>query len=70
MLSQKKFSLPDDLTQQVNEPQAGFEKAELELLKVGILSSYTQRFETMMNLIKLGIMLKNAKIVHQKSSAK
>jgi hypothetical protein len=50
---------------QVNEPQADYEKAELDLLREGIKRSYTQRFETMMQLIKVGIMMKNAKIIHK-----
>ena len=51
---------------QVNEPQADYEKAELDLLKEGINRTHTERFQMMMKLIKVGRMLKNAKITHQK----
>jgi hypothetical protein len=50
---------------EVNEPAADYEKAELDLLRDGIKRTYTERFETMMQLIKVGIMLKNAKIIHK-----
>ncbi len=65
MSSQKKYSIPEEDNQQLNEPQADYEKAELDLLRDGLRSTYTQRFEMMMKLIKVGIMLKNAKIVHK-----
>lgn len=54
-----------DTDNQVNEPQADYDKAELDLLREGINRTYTQRFETMMQLIKVGIMMKNAKIIHK-----
>lgn len=65
MPSQKKYSIPKEDHQELNEPQADYEKAELDLLRDGIRSSYTERFEMMMKLIKVGIMLKNAKIIHK-----
>lgn len=54
-----------DTDNQVNEPQADYDKAELDLLGEGINRTYTQRFETMKQLIKVGIMMKNAKIIHK-----
>ena len=54
-----------DTDNQVNEPQADYDKGELDLLREGINRTYTQRFETMMQLIKVGIMMKNAKIIHK-----
>ena len=54
-----------DTDNQVNEPQADYDKAELDLLREGINRTYTQRFITMMQLIKVGIMMKNAKIIHK-----
>jgi hypothetical protein len=50
---------------EVNEPQADYEKAELDPIRHSLSRTYAQRFETMMSLIKIGIMFKNAKIVHQ-----
>ena len=54
-----------DTDNQVNEPQADYDKGELDLLGEGINRTYTQRFETMKQLIKVGIMMKNAKIIHK-----
>jgi len=39
-----------------------YEKAELDLLRDALKRSYTERFDKMMQLIKMNIMLKNAKI--------
>lgn len=64
MSFQKDQDIPD-VPNQVNEPQADYEKAELDLLKDGIQRTDTQRFETMMQLIKLGVMMKAAKIIHK-----
>lgn len=50
----------------VEEPQANYAKAEEDLLKKALSSTYTERFHTMTRLMKLGLMLKSAKIVHKK----
>ncbi len=65
MSFQKKNNDFNQTVNQVNEPQADYEKAELDLLRDGINRTCTQRFETMMQLIKVGIMIKNAKIIHK-----
>jgi hypothetical protein len=39
-----------------------YEKAELDLLRHALKRSYTERFDKMMQLIKMNIMLRNAKI--------
>lgn len=44
---------------------ADFEKAEMDLLKNALDKNSSQRFDTLMQLIKLGFMLKNAKISHK-----
>ena len=49
--------------QNLNDPEAGYEKAERDLLKAALQRSYTERFHVMMQLIKRGIMFKNAKII-------
>jgi hypothetical protein len=46
----------------LNEPVSDYEKAELDLLRSALNKSYTERFLTMMRLIKMGIMFRNAKI--------
>lgn len=50
----------------VEEPKADYGKAEEDLLKKALSSTYTQRFHAMTRLMKLGAMLKSAKIVHKK----
>ena len=52
----------NDLANHVNEPSPDYEKAELDLLKTALNRSYTERFHVMMQLIKRGIMFRNAKI--------
>lgn len=49
----------------VNEPEADYEKAELDLIRNALKRSHGERFEIMMSLIKTGIMLKNAKLTHK-----
>lgn len=46
----------------LNEPTPDYEKAELDLLRDALKTSYTERFHKMMQLMKRDIMLKNAKI--------
>ena len=48
-----------------SEPQADYEKAEMDLLRDGLKRSYTERFKMMTTLMKIGFMLKNAKIIHK-----
>lgn len=47
------------------EPTANYEKAELDLLKEALERSSSQRFDKLMQLVKIGFMLKNAKITHK-----
>ena len=47
------------------EPTADYEKAENDLLKKALSSSYTERFHTMARLMKLNMVLKSAKITHK-----
>jgi hypothetical protein len=46
----------------MNEPVPDYEKAELDLLRNALNKSYTERFLTMMRLIKMSRMFRNAKI--------
>ena len=50
----------------VEEPTADYQKAENDLLKKALSSSYTERFHTMARLMKLNMILKSAKIPHKK----
>jgi len=45
----------------VEEPIADYKKAEEDLLKKGLSSTYTERFHTMAKLMKLNMILKSAK---------
>jgi len=49
----------------LQEPQPDYEKAEMDLLREGLKRTPTERFEMLMQLIKVGIMMKNAKITHK-----
>ena len=52
----------DDSKHVLSEPIPDYEKAELDLLRNAINKSYTERFLTMMRLIKMSRMFRNAKI--------
>ena len=43
---------------------ADYEKAEMDQLRASLKRSYTERFLVMTRLMKRGIMIKNAKIIH------
>jgi hypothetical protein len=55
-------------SQELNEKEPDYEKAELDLLRDALSKDHTQRFEMMMQLIKIGIMIKNATIIHKSDS--
>lgn len=48
----------------IREPQPDYEKAEMDLLREALKRSPSQRFDMLMGLMKIGIMMKNAKIIH------
>lgn len=50
----------------VEEPTADYHKAEKDLLKKALASSYTDRFHAMTRLMKLNIILRSAKVVHKR----
>lgn len=50
----------------VEEQVVDYHKAELDLLRKGLTSSYTERFHTMARLMKLNLILKSATVVHKK----
>lgn len=50
----------------VEEPLADYKKAEEDLLRKALSSSFTERFHNMTRLMKMNIILKSAKIVHKK----
>lgn len=50
----------------VEEPSSAYKKAEDDLLRKALSSSYTEKFHTMARLMKMNIILKSAKVVHKK----
>jgi hypothetical protein len=56
-------------SQFLREPDAFYEKAEMDLLRNSLKLSHKERFLAMTRLMKIGIMLKNAKITHQPVSS-
>ena len=48
-----------------NEPEADYEKAELDLLRDGLRRTHEERFKMMTTLMKIGFMLKKAKITQK-----
>lgn len=48
-----------------SEPDSNFEKAEMDSLRRVLKTSYTERFFVMTRLMKMDMMLRNAKITHQ-----
>jgi hypothetical protein len=49
----------------VNEPQADYEKAEMDLLLDGLKRSYKERFLFLQKLIKIQHTLQRAKMTHK-----
>ena len=57
--------MPEKNKNIVSEPQPDYEKAEIDLLRDALRRSYTERFKMMATLMKIGFMMKRAKIVHK-----
>ncbi len=55
------------LPEEHREPD--YEKAELDLLRDALKKTHEERFFTLTKLMKQGIMLKNANVVHKPLSA-
>jgi hypothetical protein len=49
----------------LREPEADYEKAEMDLLKRALSSSYTERFHKMTSLMKMNVMFRKAVIKHK-----
>lgn len=54
----------------LKEPDACYQKAETDLLKEALKTSYTERFLQTTRLYKIGMMMKSAKLTHQPFSPK
>ncbi len=55
--------------QEESYKEPDYEKAELDLLRDALKRMHEERFRTMTKLMKIGLMLKNAKVVHKPLSA-
>ena len=49
----------------LHEPQADYEKAEMDQLRDGLKRTHKERFLMMTTLMKMNIMFRRAKITHQ-----
>ncbi len=49
----------------LNEPEAGFEKAELDLLREGLKRTHKERFLFLMRLVKIQNTMNKAKITYK-----
>lgn len=63
----KKYEYTDRENNILNDPGEGYERAETNLLKDGINRTHEERFLMMTRLMKIGVMLKNAKIINKPS---
>jgi hypothetical protein len=57
--------MEDKKINMVSEPTADYEKAEMDLLKLALTRSYTERFLIMTRLMKMDMMFRKAKITHK-----
>ena len=58
------------MTEFPEHKEPDYEKAELDLLRAALQKTHEERFTTMTKLMKLSILLRKAKIVHQPLSIK
>lgn len=60
------YKKPEVPLNMLSEPEvdALYEKAEMDLLRDALKKNYTERFLSMTRLMKMNIMLRNAKITH------
>jgi hypothetical protein len=59
------FFMEEELVNMVNEPQPDYEKAEMDLLRDALKRTHEERFFVMTKLMRMSIMLKNAKVTHK-----
>lgn len=57
--------MKDEKLNIVKESAVDYEKAEMNLLRNALKMSYTERFFLMTRLMKMDVMLRNAKITHK-----
>lgn len=62
--------MPKENKNIASEPQPDYEKAEMDLLRDALKRSYTERFKMMATLMKIGFMMKRAKIASNDDPSK
>ena len=62
--------MPKENKNIASEPQHDYEKAEMDLLRDALKRSYTERFKMMATLMKIGFMMKRAKIASNDDPSK
>ncbi len=65
-MSKKGYSLNEAVPNVLNDEAAAYENLETRRRKESILSSDTEKFKMFTKLMRIGIMMKNAKVTHKK----
>ncbi len=65
-MNKKEYSENEAPLNIFNEEAAAYENLEIKRRKESILTSDTEKFKMFTKLMRIGIMLKNAKVTHQK----
>ena len=65
-MNKKEYSENEAPLNIFNEEAAAYENLETRRRKESILSSDTEKFKMFTKLMRIGIMMKNAKVTHQK----
>ena len=65
-MQQKEYKKTDSIVCSMEEQDIAYERLDIERRKKAILYSDTEKFKMFAKLMRIGIMLKNATITHQK----
>jgi hypothetical protein len=65
-MEQKEYYNTESSLNKMEEENISYESLDIERRKKAILSSDTEKFKIFSKLMRIGIMMKNAKVTHQK----
>jgi hypothetical protein len=65
-MGKKEYPQNEAVPNVLNDEAAAYENLEIRRRKESILSSDTEKFKMFTKLMRIGIMLKNAKVTHKK----
>jgi hypothetical protein len=65
-MEQKEYYNTESSLNKMEEENISYESLDIERRKKAILSSDTEKFKMFSKLMRIGIMMKNAKVTHQK----